>query len=163
MKPYRPALRKRTVTVAIAFAVVSVAVAYVIQPRGRTDAATPAAVAITTRTSDTTGAQCVKVDPVHPRLIPTPGFDPLTAPDAELHAHDFPSRPTAPAQLSVWEGYAKKYLAGEVINCATPGPGDIPPQYRTLAHTYSLPPQPWLSSDGPRRRLASLRSADRHQ
>src|SRR5947207_1015662 len=107
MTPYRPALRKRTVTVPIAFAVVTIAVAYVIQPRGRTDAATPAPIAITVVPSDTTGAQCFKVDPVHPRLIPTPGFDPLTASDAELHAHDFPSRPTAPDQLSVWEGYAK--------------------------------------------------------
>ncbi len=106
-----------------------------------TVAPTPAASASTT-TSDTSGASCFKIDPVHPRLTPKPGFDPLTASDPELQAQDFPARPTNHDQLSVWEGYAKKYLAGEVINCATPGPDDIPPQYRTLAHAISVGPQP---------------------
>jgi hypothetical protein len=122
--------------------IAAVAVGYVILSPGRTVTRTPAASA-GTATSDTSGASCFKVDPVHSRLIPKPGFDPLTASDAELQAQDFPSRPTKPDPLSVWEGYAKKYLAGEVINCALPGPGDIPPQYRTLAHAISVPVRPW--------------------
>jgi hypothetical protein len=121
--------------------IAAVAVGYVILSPARAIAPTPAASTNTT-TSDTSGASCFKVDPVHPRLIPKPGFDPLTASNAELQAQDFPPRPTNPAQLSVWDGYARKYLAGEIINCATPGPGDIPPQYRTLAHAMTVPIRP---------------------
>ena len=142
-KPYRRTLRKRTISVASAFGVIAlIAVGYVILSAGRTVAPTPAASASTT-TADTSGTGCFKIDPVHPRLTPKPGFDPLTASDPELQAQDFPPRPTNLDQQSVWEGYAKKYLAGEIINCATPGPGDIPPQYRTLAHAISVGVRPW--------------------
>jgi hypothetical protein len=144
-RSYGRTLRRRTVAVAIAFAMVAmvalVAVGYVIRSPRRTVVVRPIAAARTT-TSTTSHVGCFKVDPVHPRLIPKPGFDPLTASAAELQAQDFPPRPTNPDQLSIWQEYANKYLAGQIINCADPGPGDIPPRYRTLAHAISVPIRP---------------------
>ena len=46
-------------------------------------------------------------------MAPDHGFNPLTATEAQVHAHDFPPRPTNPAMLSVWQGYVATYLAGK--------------------------------------------------
>jgi hypothetical protein len=49
-----------------------------------------------------------------------PGFNPLTASQAELDAHDFPPRPHLPKALHAWETYAREYVAGRVILCTGP-------------------------------------------
>jgi hypothetical protein len=41
-------------------------------------------------------------------------YNPLTATDAQLHAMDFPPRPSTPAALAVWRTYAARYQAGQV-------------------------------------------------
>ena len=76
--------------------------------------------------------RCVKVDPDQPTVVPTPGFNPLVAPDAELQAQSFPPRPTNPGDLAVWQSYARAYLAGTVTNCATPTASDIPPELQSI-------------------------------
>jgi hypothetical protein len=56
-------------------------------------------------------------------VVPTPGFDPNTASDAEIRAQDFPPRPRPgePGEgLAAWKQYVRWYLAGEVYRCGTP-------------------------------------------
>ena len=64
---------------------------------------------------------------VNPCVVPdgmvVPTFNPLTASDAELRAHDFASRPRPgePGEtMAAWEQYARWYLAGDVYRCGTP-------------------------------------------
>jgi len=53
-------------------------------------------------------------------VVPTPGFDPLTATGAELRAQDFPPRPRpGEGGLAAWEQYARWYMAGQVYRCGT--------------------------------------------
>jgi hypothetical protein len=51
---------------------------------------------------------------------PAPGFDPLTATDAELEANGLPPRPTDSASLALWRGTVKKGPGHSA--CPTPGP-----------------------------------------
>jgi hypothetical protein len=66
--------------------------------------------------------------------VPVPGFNPLTATDAQLQQHDFPSRPAGrgatatgvsggPTALATWERYARAYVAGRVRECIESGSG----------------------------------------
>lgn len=53
-------------------------------------------------------------------VVPTPGFNPLTATDAELRAQDFPPRPRpGESGMAAWQQYARWYLAGDVYRCGT--------------------------------------------
>jgi hypothetical protein len=77
-----------------------------------------------TSTPPTTLRPVTKVNPcVVPDGMVVPTFDPLTASDAVLRAHDFPSRPRPgePGEtMAGWEQYARWYLAGDVYRCGTP-------------------------------------------
>lgn len=132
--------RARTIAIS-ALMIIAVAVGYaILHP---THTALPAAGAATTVTDTSQPATaCVNTSSPNPKLTPTPGFDPLTASDAELQAQDFPPRPADPDQFAVWQNYAKMYLAGQVTECQDPAPGDIPPELSTMAHVKSLSPQP---------------------
>jgi hypothetical protein len=66
--------------------------------------------------------------------VPVPGFNPLTASDAELQRHDFPPRPAGrgatetgvpggPSNLATWEHYARAYVSGQVKECIGNGSG----------------------------------------
>jgi len=99
--------------------------------------------AATTDSSQTSsGVRCVEVSRVEPKLIPTPGFDPLTASSDDLQAHDFPPRPADARSLAAWKSYAMAYLAGQVTNCATPAPGNIPAELSALQASSNGPPPP---------------------
>lgn len=65
----------------------------------------------------TTTNPCVVPDGM---VVPTPGFNPLTASSAELQAQDFPPRPRPDeGGTAAWEQYARWYLAGDVYRCGT--------------------------------------------
>lgn len=58
---------------------------------------------------------------------PKPGFNPLTATEAQdLAAGDFPPRPPGGQALVAWLGLVKMYLAGEVTTCVGPGLANAP-------------------------------------
>jgi hypothetical protein len=117
-----PGLRKLAVA-AILLATVTLAVIWHAQASAHSGAATGG------------HATCAVVDPVHPKLVPVPGFDPNTASDAQLQAQDFPPRPdpSDARAVAAWNHYVSLYLAGNVIQCANPGPDYVtPPEYQQL-------------------------------
>lgn len=66
-------------------------------------------------------------------LVPAPGFDPTTASEAQLQAHDFPAPPSDPATRRAWQSYVHMYMTGGatiVGDCAhsagIPAPTRVP-------------------------------------
>jgi hypothetical protein len=127
----RPSRRQVPIYSGVAIATLCVSLAGFLAPAA---AARPTRVATGNATVDTSApSSCL--NPASTMLVPTPGFDPLTASDTELQARDFPPRPNGTADLAIWQRYAQKYLSGQVASCLSM-PADAPPPLPNLPKNF---------------------------